>query len=303
MKLVEINCPVCNDTKSSDRWKVGDWKVVQCGNCGFRFTNPRPDDLSVFYDEDYFKDHRHRKKFFDDEGNVISSSGSYWNRISDIEHYSTKRGRILEVGAARGEFLNAMKLRGWTASGIEISEDAVLKAKELFDLDLHRGMMEDYSSQELFDAVVMYQTLEHVTDPKYIVERSYELLNKEGILLIEVPNTDSFDFRTNRKRRTDMLDLPRHLNHFNSKSLIKLVENAGFEIMDIDLYMPNFLLKLQDLWFGMKSKKEAGENKREQKQATTIPMAKKYQSGKLKMIQKITKIFPGWRITVIARKP
>jgi len=47
----------------------------------------------------------------------------------------------------------------------------------------------------------MYQSLEHVSDPAYVIRRSADLLTDGGVLVVEVPNLEAFDIKWDRQRR------------------------------------------------------------------------------------------------------
>ena len=64
----------------------------------------------------------------------------------------------------------------------------------------------------------MYQSLEHTQNPKLVLEKCYNLLSNGGILIIEVPNLRSFDFKISKKRRFGAM-----IYHF-----IYLISNRNF---------------------------------------------------------------------------
>ncbi|CAN0531624.1 unnamed protein product, partial [Scytosiphon promiscuus] len=121
---------------------------------------------------------------------------------------------------------------------------AVKLAKSVYNLDIFCGTFDQFKPQKQFDVICMYQTLEHVPNPDFIIDRSYELLKKDGILVIEVPNIKAFDIKIDNERKRLSYDLPRHLNHFHPSFLSKEIKKRKFEILDIDLHYPSFILKL-----------------------------------------------------------
>jgi 2-polyprenyl-3-methyl-5-hydroxy-6-metoxy-1,4-benzoquinol methylase len=301
MKAEIVKCPICKSNESRPKWQFNSWKVVRCKKCGFHYTNPRPptEELSSYYSESYYTDERHRSKFYEEGGEVkIEQGQNYLNRIADLEHYAEIRGKVLEIGAARGGYLIALKNRGWDVHGVEISADAVGKAKTMYDLDLFCGSLDQFQSAYLFDAVLMYQTLEHVPDPAAIIDKSASLLKNDGLLIVEVPNLDSFDFKTNRSRREMMLDLPRHLVHFDKKSLCALIKSKGFTILEVNLYLPFFVLK----WLNRPVRPSfTPEEVVKNKESIPAMMTKSY-GWKLGVLKILSSVLPGWRITVIAKK-
>lgn len=302
-----INCPLCNSSSYRIFDKLNGWSIVECNQCGFRYTNPRPkiEKLASFYTEEYFKDERHFVKFYNPDNTIKQISDNYANRILDIESNVKAKGKLLEIGAARGGFLNAMKNRGWNVNGIEISSDAVKLGKDLYGIDIFCGTFSDFKTTDKFDVICMYQTLEHVPDPKYIVERSYELLNTDGIIVIEVPNIQSIENKLSGRLKFERYDLPRHLNHFSPAVLKKLLEQTGFDVIYSDNYPPFIWTGFVKNIINRKNKKiseqpsvAANESKND-----TIPLMKAPLPGKKQTILRImSQRLPGWRFTVIGRK-
>jgi 2-polyprenyl-3-methyl-5-hydroxy-6-metoxy-1,4-benzoquinol methylase len=299
-----VVCGFCGNNHYDNYESLEDWNIVKCKGCGFHYTNPRP-KLSVldkYYDSKYFKDVRHSKKFHNSDGTIRKTTESYFNRIETIESNIEKRGRLLEIGAARGGFLNVMKDRGWHVDGVEISKDAVGLAKEIYGIDLFLGIYQDFQPKEKFDVICMYQTLEHVPDPKQILEKSYRLLNEGGLLIVEVPNIKGFDIKKDKDRRYLVYDLPRHLNHFSPKFLVNQMTNMGYEILEVDRYYPQFVLDLINRKKSIKDNVVEDEKSEISMKKNDLPLLKNNKSWKLRLVDKFSVIYPGWRFTVIAKK-
>jgi 2-polyprenyl-3-methyl-5-hydroxy-6-metoxy-1,4-benzoquinol methylase len=308
IKTEEIaQCIFCNHSNFVFFDQVDKWRLDKCNNCGYIFTNPRPirENIHLFYEKEYFKDERHIEKFYNSHGQPIINTG-YRNRIIDIENNTDSRGRFLEIGAAFGGFCKTMKDRGWSVDGVEISEDAVFIASNVFGIDLYCGTIEDFHPQKDYDAIGLYQTLEHVYDPKGLLVKVYQILNKGGILVIEVPNVRSFDLLISKERRRLSYDLPRHLSHFTPAFLRKVLKDIGFSVVETDLYYPKFILSLTKLLekkkVNLNNQSEFISEKQNVNYDAYAPMSKKAETYKTKMLNLVSRVFPGWRFTLIARK-
>ena len=304
-----ISCDFCHSDKYSIYEKINEWTIVKCDSCGFYYTNPRPtlESLPYYYTEDYFKDERHMSQFYNEDGSLKLDSINYTNRIMDAESYINHRGKLLELGAARGGFLNELKQRGWQVSGVEISQDACNQAKLLYHLDLFCGTLHQYHTKENFDVISMYQTLEHVPDPKYVIERSYELLNKNGIIVIEIPNLNCFEMKYSKERRRLSFDLPRHHQHFTPDFLSRELKKAKFEIMDIrrneDIWIESLLAKRSNTPQPSSNFSPSASKKTvETGQRKELPLLKYPTGFKQTILKTINKILPGWRFTIIGKK-
>jgi hypothetical protein len=151
----------------------------------------------------------------------------------------------------------------------------------------------------------MYQTLEHVYNPAYVIKRSHELLNKDGLLVIEVPNIDSAEMWFNKERKHLTYDLPRHLTLFSPTTLSKYLITSGFKVEYIELAYPEFLNRILTVVSKKRNNKVVAEVISERKLnsiSTVLPMAKLSLSKKAKLLNFISSLFPGWRFTIVARK-
>jgi SAM-dependent methyltransferase len=130
------------------------------------------------------------------------------------------RQRILEVGSGTGLFVEraGKELKGARIQGIEFNENAVSQARgkglPVVEMDLdeleRRG--------ETFDAVCCFQVLEHVHQPLELLGAMTKVLEPGGILILCVPNRDSF-----LRHQYNLLDMPpHHITRWNGKVLAYL---------------------------------------------------------------------------------
>jgi len=78
----------------------------------------------------------------------------------------------------------------------------------------------------------MWHSLEHLAEPLVYLKEAGRVLKKEGILLVEVPNFNSWQsviFKDNWFH----LDVPRHIFHYDKKSLALILEKADFKIVKV----------------------------------------------------------------------
>ena len=139
-------------------------------------------------------------------------------------------GELLDVGCGRGDLGAALVSQGWRVAGVDPSAGAVAFARAR-GVDAQTGTLEtvDYDEQS-FDAVVMRHSLEHVPDPVADLKRIHRLLKPGGLLVVSLPNFDSWE----RRRFGSAwfhLDLPRHRTHFGPRSLRLALEKSGFDVI------------------------------------------------------------------------
>ena len=92
------------------------------------------------------------------------------------------------------------------------------------------GSLKDIGSDKKFDLITLWHVLEHLPNPKETIRNLKGRLNAKGLLVLAVPNLNSFDASYYQEFWAGY-DLPRHLWHFSNKGLQKIIENSGFSLI------------------------------------------------------------------------
>ena len=139
-------------------------------------------------------------------------------------------GSLLDIGCGTGYFPAFMKSKGWSAVGIESDKNASEFASKNLGIDVY--ILNDLETlrEEPFDAITLWHVLEHLYNPKKLIEDAFHLLKNDGILVIALPNNDSLDASL-YKQDWAAWDVPRHLWHFNFDSFSKLIDGTGFSLI------------------------------------------------------------------------
>ena len=103
--------------------------------------------------------------------------------------------------------------------------------KELNGFEPYNCAFEEYKTDKLYSHILMSQILEHVIDPEDWIKRANALLEKEGLLIIALPNFGSI-FKKVMREKEPFIIPPYHLNYFTKKSLSQLLKRNGFEIIE-----------------------------------------------------------------------
>jgi len=233
------NCPLCDSDKLSPFLSSIDFfltnenfKIDSCNTCGFRFTNPRPEaaDLNQYYQSNEYISHSDKKEGL--MASVYQFVRKYTLRQKKnlITGYH-KTGELLDIGCASGQFINYMEKGNWKVKGIEPDEKTRNYAIAEFGLQV---FPENYLSQipaGSFDVITMWHVLEHVSELNQRMEQLKWLVKPQGIIIIAVPNCNSYDAR---KYSTFWAgyDLPRHLYHFTKSDISFLAKKHGFTIVN-----------------------------------------------------------------------
>jgi SAM-dependent methyltransferase len=190
------------------RFRIDDreWNVVVCRSCGLGYLNPRPTRLESqrYYPPGYYSMREKRLDLYRRQANYVPKGA----------------GRLLEIGAAQGEFLARMRDRGWEVVGIEPSEHP----DNPHNLPIHRASFpeECHLDPSSFAAITAWAVFEHLHDPGGAFEACRRLPRPGGRLIIQVPNLRSIQSRWARQE-----DVPRHLYFFSERTLRAYGERAG----------------------------------------------------------------------------
>ena len=144
--------------------------------------------------------------------------------------------QVLDIGCGDGRLLDVLKHscpKGWLYSGIDWSETAIerLKIKGYDGRSGNISQIDLSDWDEKFDLVIMHQLIEHVSDPRETLEKVKNLLNVGGVLSIETPDHEAWDFYLFKKRFWWGYHIPRHFYVFNKSNFTKLAHSVGFEVV------------------------------------------------------------------------
>ena len=198
--------------------------------------NPRlpPERLHEMYQEEYWTSERAKDfgytDYLDDAPLYLRT---YAMRARLLDGYKPEPGRVLDVGCAAGFFLKVMHDKGWQTTGLEISQPMVDYASRTLGLpDMRRG---DLLSAELpagaFDVVSLWDVIEHLERPDVHLARARELLADDGVLVLETQDVSS-GFARLMGRRWQHYKHEEHLYHFDPRTVARLLDEAGFEVLE-----------------------------------------------------------------------
>jgi SAM-dependent methyltransferase len=207
-----VSCPWCGK-----RLTIRTPRLAVCSGCGAGLTWPIPDgrELELAYDGWY----RPSSGRFAGGGDRLLrlSRARLARRLDRI----APPGPIVDVGAGDGTLVLALRRRGREAVGLErMAGHEHVIARDLLDFDQRLGQ---------WAAVVFWHSLEHVPHSAAALDRARELLSRDGVLVLALPNLSSWQaelFGPNWFH----LDIPRHLTHLPARVVIDALVSRGLEV-------------------------------------------------------------------------
>ncbi len=250
-----MKCNHCTATKFTQlpfyyEWDSHRFDLCRCKNCTLITLSrlPTDEELQKLYSEEFFTFGAHTlDKLGVDYETMADRYGLETHKDfirTFIEPNCSTLESFFEIGAGMAHFLEAAKELGYSVNGLEIGEVAVIKAKEKFNIPLILGDFEQLDISELkgkFDCIYAGDVFEHMRNPALVVEKMYEMLRPNGIVVIKIPGTfnllsskiASFLFLMMNKSKK-LPDKPYHLYEFTTKTIRSIFTKKFQEVQVIN---------------------------------------------------------------------
>lgn len=233
----------------------GEYFASKCMACGLWFQNPRPSEemFARLYPENYLP---HAVESGRQNAPLRAWKAEYLSRRLGYTHIArdstpaadwmsskfldpvkkwltgvslipayVEGGSLLEIGCARGDYLEQMKDMGWkNLYGIELSPDAAAQSRAK-GLNVQSGMVEEkitaFSGGQ-FDVVVASMVFEHLANPFRTTEDVARILKPGGEFLFSTIIRDALDVKLYGKYWGGF-DFPRHMVYFRKKDILDML--------------------------------------------------------------------------------
>jgi 2-polyprenyl-3-methyl-5-hydroxy-6-metoxy-1,4-benzoquinol methylase len=216
-------------------------KTVQCDECGFlanssevQLTN---EVLAELYSIDYFRSHGEIQvlKNLYEKRRFLALARKAINK--DLNGLS-----LLDIGCGAGEYLKIGSDLGMSVTGYDVHSSIEEYIAKTYKFKVVTGNLDKNTFDEgSFDVIVLSHVIEHLNDPKSMINNIHNFLKKDGILVLTMPNPNalidnvaSFAKRVISKERGDTrltpFTSPFHINGFSLKSTRFMLLESGFKV-------------------------------------------------------------------------
>lgn len=235
------NCPVCDAVNLKEYMQVKDhsvsgkyFRLDQCSDCGFVFTNPRPgpEEIAPFYKSEAYISHTNSSRGVVNKLYQWARAHAIKGKLNCIESYKPQPRVLLDYGCGTGEFLAAAKKAGFVCAGIEPEPEARQRARDNHALNVEGPEKLADLPQGQFGVITLWHVLEHVHDLQQTVAQLKRCLSSQGALIVAVPNRKALDAGYYGQYWA-AYDVPRHLYHFSPDDLQLLMRKAGFTCLEV----------------------------------------------------------------------
>lgn len=225
------SCPLCGATERTILFSRCGKDVAQCGNCTLGYMTAFPRDPNDVYSDDdylasqaecYLENVAYRKARFGKERlGIVERNLAAGVPVSDA--------MLLDIGCGTGWFLECAKEHGFRVYGVEKGKDLAAFTAERLGVTVWNGDVQDLDAEEQFDAITMFDFIEHVTDPTSVLRAVRRLLKQDGFAIVFTQNLDSFGMRI-LKERSSLVAPAEHLYHFTPTAFRRMAESAGLVV-------------------------------------------------------------------------
>ncbi len=225
----------------------GSWRMVRCAraSCGMLWLDPKPLAADLIKAYATYHTHGRRSRGAAELGlsalnaacklasrllELGSGLGRQRRRLRTMFLGSAVPGRLLEVGCGSGRFLERMRRAGWQVQGTDFDPAVAQRVRERYGLQVDVGDLAALNYPGgAYDAIAMSQVIEHVHDPRALLEECRRVLRPGGRLVLSTPNAAGLAHRR-CGRYWRGLEPPRHLHIFTPDALAACVQACGLRV-------------------------------------------------------------------------
>jgi 2-polyprenyl-3-methyl-5-hydroxy-6-metoxy-1,4-benzoquinol methylase len=149
--------------------------------------------------------------------------------------------RVLDLGSSSGELASRVRDLGHHVTAADVVEHPQVRRRvdEFIRADLDQGLPSELVALGPFDVVLTADVLEHLREPRRLLEQLRTVVAEDGILIASVPNFAHWYARI--RTMLGLFDYDQrgvldrgHVRFFTRRSFQRLLRDAGFSIIRME---------------------------------------------------------------------
>lgn len=241
-----MNCPSCNSIAKKKSYYPDvifndkQFSYLRCSDCKLIFISPFPnkEDFDKMYPPTY-QNGIDFKIYSDLNVKLPGLRYDYAYQFNLIKKYAPGKN-IADYGCGSANFIsNAINL-GYVCDGVEYNPEFIEILRKNITVGSFYSIENFFNNDKKYDVIRLSNVLEHLTDPKNILEKLYSKLEDNGIILVEGPIEDNFSIahffrktyfllRTSLQKKWLVYHSPTHMFFSNRKNQQKMMEHESIE--------------------------------------------------------------------------
>ena len=217
-KMLRVACVACGNQDSQLLGVKNELELLRCRKCSTIYTPYSPWYSSEYFYEVYYPEQS------------LSPPAFVQPRLDEITAGFARyrrHNRLLDIGCGAGGLLLAARKNGWNAQGLEVAGQATEHVRSLGFEVFHGELQQAEFPSEYFDVITAAEILEHLSEPRLLVQEVARILRPGGLFWTTTPHAHGLSARVLGLKWRCVCP-PEHLQLFSVAGIKALLREVGF---------------------------------------------------------------------------
>lgn len=232
-------CLFCGGTPLRFLYQLADQndaRIVSCDECDLVQLEKLPTsaELAALYSDGYFEEVGGNTGYEDYASQEKEYLATFRDDVRRILDFADK-GSVLDIGCGYGYFIREALAAGLDAYGTDLSSEGIRVASKHAPDRVFRGAIDTIEelADRRFDVIFASHLIEHILDPRSLLDSLIPHMNDRGLLVLVTPNIESWLARISGRRWVSF-KIPEHVAYYSPKTIERLLVSVGLDIVAID---------------------------------------------------------------------
>jgi 2-polyprenyl-3-methyl-5-hydroxy-6-metoxy-1,4-benzoquinol methylase len=226
-------CPICGEQEQDPVIVVSGFRYVRCRSCQSVFLDPipAPEVLVAQYQNAQYYAGGETTGYRNYTEMHKALAPHFRRRLHTLASALPAQGRLLDFGCADGFFLELARAAGWHITGVEVAQSMAEVTGQRLGIEVAQGL--DVLAAKSFDAITLWDVIEHLAAPIAQLTRLRDCLRPGGVVMLSTPNAGHWQAQSEPAQWRGGYQPPAHVVLFNAASLALVLRTAGFERISV----------------------------------------------------------------------